>query len=187
MQLGMIGLGRMGGNLVLRAMAAGHECVVYDHNTAAVDALVKVGAVGATSTADLAAKLKAPRAVWLMVPAGVTGAVVDEMATHLERGDVMIDGGNSHYVDDISRARALAPRGIDYIDCGTSGGVFGLARGFCLMIGGPDAAVQRLDPDLPRRSRRGWGRSIARRAAPAIPRPRRWATCTAGLPARVTS
>jgi 6-phosphogluconate dehydrogenase len=146
LQLGMIGLGRMGGNLVLRTMAAGHECVVYDHNTTAVDALVKVGAVGATSTADLVAKLTAPRAVWLMVPAGVTGAVVDEVATHLEAGDAMIDGGNSHYVDDISRAEALAPRGIDYIDCGTSGGVFGLARGFCLMIGGPDAAVQRLDP-----------------------------------------
>jgi 6-phosphogluconate dehydrogenase len=146
LQLGMIGLGRMGGNLVLRAMAAGHECVVYDHNTAAVEALAKVGAAGATSTADLVAKLTPPRAAWLMVPAGVTGAVVEELAGHLERGDAIIDGGNSHYVDDISRASELAPRGIDYIDCGTSGGVFGLDRGFCLMIGGPDAAVQRLDP-----------------------------------------
>jgi 6-phosphogluconate dehydrogenase len=142
----MIGLGRMGANLVLRLMAAGHECVVFDHNTAAVDALVAHGAIGATSTADLAAKMTAPRAVWLMVPAGVTGAVVDEVAAQLEAGDAIIDGGNSHYIDDIARSNELAPRGIDYIDCGTSGGVFGLERGFCLMIGGPDAAVQRLDP-----------------------------------------
>jgi 6-phosphogluconate dehydrogenase len=142
----MIGLGRMGGNLVRRAMAAGHECVVYDHNTSAVDALDQAGVVGATSTADLVAKMTPPRAVWLMVPAGVTGAVVEELAAHLSAGDAIIDGGNSHYVDDIARAAALAPRGIDFIDCGTSGGVFGLDRGFCLMIGGPDAAVQRLDP-----------------------------------------
>ncbi len=146
MQLGMIGLGRMGANLVRRSMAAGHECVVYDHDTAAVDALVALGAVGATSVADMATKLAAPRAIWLMVPAGVTGAVVEDTAAHLEAGDTIIDGGNSHYVDDIARSNALAPRGIDYVDCGTSGGVFGLDRGFCLMIGGPDAVVQRLDP-----------------------------------------
>jgi 6-phosphogluconate dehydrogenase len=146
MQLGMIGLGRMGANLVRRATAAGHECVVYDPNVAAVDALVAEGAVGATSVADLAAKMTAPRAVWLMVPAAITGAVVDDVAAHLAAGDTIIDGGNSHYVDDIARANDLAPRGIDYIDCGTSGGVFGLERGFCLMIGGPDAAVQRCDP-----------------------------------------
>jgi 6-phosphogluconate dehydrogenase len=146
MQLGMIGLGRMGANLVRRSMAAGHECVVYDHNTAFVDALVELGAVGATSVADLVAKLEAPRAVWLMVPAGVTGAVVEEVGAALSAGDAIIDGGNSHYVDDIARANELAPKRIDYIDCGTSGGVFGLERGFCLMIGGPDNAVQRLDP-----------------------------------------
>jgi 6-phosphogluconate dehydrogenase len=146
MQLGMIGLGRMGGNLVLRSMRAGHECVVYDRNTDAVNALVAQGAVGATSVADLAAKMTPPRAVWLMVPAGVTGAVVDDVAAHLSSGDAIIDGGNSHYVDDIARAQALAPRGIDLVDCGTSGGVFGLERGFCLMIGGPDPAVARLDP-----------------------------------------
>jgi 6-phosphogluconate dehydrogenase len=146
MQLGMIGLGRMGANLVRRSMSAGHECVVYDHDTAAVDALVGAGAVGATSVADLAAKLTPPRAVWLMVPAGVTGAVIDDVAAQLASGDAIIDGGNSHYVDDIARARALASSGIDLVDCGTSGGVFGLERGFCLMIGGPTPVVQRLDP-----------------------------------------
>ncbi len=146
MQLGMIGLGRMGNNLVRRSMAAGHECVVFDRDTAAVDALVAAGAVAATSVADMASKLAPPRAIWLMVPAGVTGGVVDDTAAHLEAGDAIIDGGNSHYVDDIARARALASRGIDFIDCGTSGGVFGLERGFCLMIGGPEGAVQRLDP-----------------------------------------
>ena len=146
MQLGMIGLGRMGANLVRRCMHAGHECVVYDHGTAAVDALARSGAVGATSVADLVGKLTPPRPVWLMVPAGVTGAVVDDVAAHLEAGDTVIDGGNSHYVDDITRSNALASRGIDYVDCGTSGGVFGLDRGFCLMIGGPDQVVRRLDP-----------------------------------------
>jgi 6-phosphogluconate dehydrogenase len=142
----MIGLGRMGANLVRRSMAAGHECVVYDPNAAAVDTLVAAGAVGAASVAELAAKMSAPRAVWLMVPAGITGAVVDDVANHLSAGDTIIDGGNSHYVDDIARSNALAARGIDFVDCGTSGGVFGLERGFCLMIGGPTAVVQRLDP-----------------------------------------
>ena len=146
MQLGMIGLGRMGANLVRRCMRAGHECVVFDPNAAAVDALVREGAVGASSTAELASKLQAPRAVWLMVPAGITGKVVEEVATHLAAGDTIIDGGNSHYTDDIARASALRGSGIDYVDCGTSGGVWGLERGFCLMIGGPDAVVARLDP-----------------------------------------
>ena len=146
MQLGMIGLGRMGANLVRRCMSAGHECFVYDHDTTAVNALVALGAVGATSVADLAAKMTPPRAVWLMVPAGVTGAVVDDVAAHLSSGDAIIDGGNSHYVDDIARSKSLAPRGIDFVDCGTSGGVFGLERGFCLMIGGSDPVVSRLDP-----------------------------------------
>jgi 6-phosphogluconate dehydrogenase len=146
MQLGMIGLGRMGANLVRRSMTAGHECVVYDRDHAAVDALVGLGAIGATSTADLVAKLAPPRAVWLMVPAGVTGAAIDDVAVHVAAGDTIIDGGNSHYVDDIARSKELSPRGIDFVDCGTSGGVFGLERGFCLMIGGPTAVVQRLDP-----------------------------------------
>ena len=146
MQLGMIGLGRMGANLVRRSMAAGHECVVYDHDTAAVTALAAAGAVGATSVADLVSKLEPPRAVWLMVPAGVTQAVVDDVAAHLSRGDTVIDGGNSHYVQDLVRAKALAESGIDFVDCGTSGGVFGLERGFCLMIGGPDPVVARLAP-----------------------------------------
>jgi 6-phosphogluconate dehydrogenase len=146
MQLGMIGLGRMGANLVRRLQAAGHECVVYDPNSAAVEALEGAGATGAGSVTDLVAALAPPRAVWLMVPAGITGAVLDDVANHLARGDAVIDGGNTHYVDDIARAAALAPAGIDYVDCGTSGGVFGLDRGFCLMIGGPDAVVARLDP-----------------------------------------
>jgi len=146
MQLGMIGLGRMGANLVRRSMAAGHECFVYDRNATVVDALVAEGAVGAASVAELATKMSRPRAVWLMVPAGITGAVVDDVAAHLDAGDTIIDGGNSHYVDDIARSKELAARGIDFVDCGTSGGVFGLDRGFCLMIGGPTAVVQRLDP-----------------------------------------
>jgi 6-phosphogluconate dehydrogenase len=146
MQLGMIGLGRMGANLVRRAMRAGHECVVYDHNAAAVDALVREGAIGADSTADLVAKLTRPRAIWLMVPAGVTSAVAVEVAELLSAGDTIIDGGNSHYADDIARSEQLLPQGIDYLDIGTSGGIFGLERGFCLMIGGPDHVVERLDP-----------------------------------------
>jgi 6-phosphogluconate dehydrogenase len=146
MQLGMIGLGRMGANLVRRLQAAGHDCVVYDPSAAAVEAMSETGATGTGSVAGLVAALAPPRAVWLMVPAGVTGAVLDDVAAHLEKGDVVIDGGNSHYVDDIARAAALAPRGIDYVDCGTSGGIFGLERGYCLMIGGPDAVVTRLDP-----------------------------------------
>jgi 6-phosphogluconate dehydrogenase len=146
MQLGMIGLGRMGANLVRRLQSAGHDCVVYDPNSAAVRALVSEGATGTGSVADFVAALTPPRAVWLMVPAGITGAVLDDVAQHLATGDVVIDGGNTHYVDDIARAAALAPRGIDYVDCGTSGGIFGLDRGFCLMIGGPDPVVTRLDP-----------------------------------------
>jgi 6-phosphogluconate dehydrogenase len=146
MQLGMIGLGRMGANIVRRLMRAGHECVVYDLSADAVATLEAEGAVGATSLADMAAKLTAPRAAWVMVPAAYAGATVDEMASHLESGDVVIDGGNSYYRDDIERAEALSPRGIHYLDVGTSGGVFGLERGFCLMIGGDDEPVRRLDP-----------------------------------------
>jgi 6-phosphogluconate dehydrogenase len=146
-QLGMVGLGRMGANIVRRLMRDGHDCVVYDHTPAHVKALVDEGAEGSDSLADLASKLKPPRAVWAMVPAGdITEQVVHDIADQLESGDVIIDGGNSYYRDDMRRSQEFAERGIDYIDCGTSGGVFGLERGFCLMIGGPDGAVERLDP-----------------------------------------
>ena len=146
MQLGVIGLGRMGANIVRRLHGAGHQCVAYDHNPDAATALAEFGAVAATSLEDLVAKLDAPRAVWVMVPAGVTGAVVDDLSSLLAAGDTVIDGGNSFYGDDIVRAEKLAAAKVDYVDCGTSGGVFGLERGFCLMIGGPDGAVERLDP-----------------------------------------
>jgi 6-phosphogluconate dehydrogenase len=146
MQLGMIGLGRMGANMVRRLMKAGHQCVVYDRSAQAVAELVAEGAVGVTSVADLVARLQGPRAVWLMVPAAVVDAAIAEVSAHLARGDTLIDGGNSYYVDDIRRARELAARGIDYVDVGTSGGVWGLERGYCMMIGGPAASVQRLDP-----------------------------------------
>jgi 6-phosphogluconate dehydrogenase len=146
MQLGVIGLGRMGANIVRRLHVAGHQCIAYDHNPDAATALAEFGAVPATSLEDLVAKLDAPRAVWVMVPAGVTGAVVDDLSSLLAAGDTVIDGGNSFYGDDIVRAEKLAATKVDYVDCGTSGGVFGLERGFCLMIGGPDGAVQRLDP-----------------------------------------
>ena len=146
-QLGMVGLGRMGANIVRRLMRDGHDCVVYDHTPAHVETLVDEGAEGSDSLADFASKLEPPRAVWAMVPAGdITEQVVHDIADQLESGDVIIDGGNSYYRDDIRRSKEFAEKGIDYIDCGTSGGVFGLERGFCLMIGGPDAAVQRLDP-----------------------------------------
>jgi 6-phosphogluconate dehydrogenase len=146
-QLGMVGLGRMGANLVRRLMRDGHDCVVYDVNPDPIKQLEGEGAGGAASLKELAAKLDAPRAVWVMVPAGeITEATVHEVADVLDSGDAIIDGGNSYYRDDIRRSQELAERGIDYIDCGTSGGVFGLDRGFCLMIGGPDAAVERLDP-----------------------------------------
>src|SRR5262245_10305279 len=146
-QLGMVGLGRMGANIVRRLMRDGHDCVVYDVNADAIKSLAGEGATGADSLADLAAKLDAPRAVWVMVPAGeLTETTVHDVADALSSGDAIIDGGNSYYRDDIRRAAEVADRGIDYIDCGTSGGVFGLDRGYCLMIGGPDAAVERLDP-----------------------------------------
>jgi len=146
MQLGMIGLGRMGANIVRRLMRDGHECVVFDLNVDAVAELQSEGAAGATSLADLASKLTAPRTAWIMVPAAYAGATAMELADHLHADDVIIDGGNSYYRDDVERAAALAPRGIHYLDVGTSGGVFGLERGFCMMIGGDREAVQRLDP-----------------------------------------
>jgi 6-phosphogluconate dehydrogenase len=146
MQLGMIGLGRMGANLVRRLMRDGHRCVVYDVSSDAVKQLEGEGATGATSLADFVAKLEKPRAAWLMLPAAITGQTLDELAELLEPGDAVIDGGNSYYRDDIARAKQLAPKQIHYLDCGTSGGVFGLERGYCLMIGGEDEPVERLDP-----------------------------------------
>jgi 6-phosphogluconate dehydrogenase len=147
MQLGMVGLGRMGSNIVRRLMRDGHECVVYDVNADAVAALAGEGAIGAGSLDEFVTKLERPRAAWVMVPAGeITESTVNDLAQRLETGDAIIDGGNSYYRDDIRRSKGFAERGIDYIDCGTSGGVFGLDRGYCLMIGGPDEAVARLDP-----------------------------------------
>ncbi len=148
MQLAMIGLGRMGSNLVRRAMNAGHECVVYDVDADSVDQLVAEGALGASSLADLAAQLTAPRVIWVMVPAGLTGRVIADAAEHLDAGDIVIDGGNSYYRDDIDRAHQLADAGIHHVDIGTSGGVFGLERGFCLMVGGERDVVDHLDPLL---------------------------------------
>jgi 6-phosphogluconate dehydrogenase len=146
MQLAMIGLGRMGANMVRRLIKDGHECVVFDMSPKAVAELTKDKAVGASSLADLVKKLAKPRAVWLMVPAAVVDESIGAIAPLLERGDILIDGGNSYYVDDIRRARELASKGINYVDVGTSGGVWGLERGYCMMIGGPDAAVRHLDP-----------------------------------------
>jgi 6-phosphogluconate dehydrogenase len=146
MQLGMIGLGRMGANMVRRLMKGGHACTVFDMSPAAVAAMAQEGATGASSLADLVAKLDKPRALWLMVPAAVVDATLAELLTLLEPGDALIDGGNSYYVDDIRRAKDLAPKRIDYVDVGTSGGVWGLERGYCMMIGGPGPTVQRLDP-----------------------------------------
>ena len=148
MQLGMVGLGRMGANIVRRLMNDGHECVVYDLNADAVTALAGEGATGAESFADMASKLEAPRAIWLMIPAGLTGGVVDQVAEVLEPGDIIIDGGNSNYRDDVRRAAKLKPKGIHYVDAGTSGGVFGLERGYCLMVGGPNEAFDRIEPIL---------------------------------------
>src|ERR1022692_2204745 len=146
MQLGMIGLGRMGGNLVRRLMRDGHRCVVYDHTAAHVKQLEDEGATRATAMADFVAKLEKPRTAWLMLPAAVTASVLDELAELLDPGDAVIDGGNSYYRDDIDRAKQLKPKQIHYLDVGTSGGVYGLERGYCLMIGGEDEPVQRLDP-----------------------------------------
>jgi len=146
MQLGMIGLGRMGSNLVRRLMRDGHRCVAYDVSAGAVKGLEGEGATGAGSLADFVAKLEKPRAAWLMVPAGVVGPTLEQLVPLLEPGDTVIDGGNSYYRDDIRRAKELATRNIHYLDCGVSGGIWGLERGYCLMIGGETEAVQRLDP-----------------------------------------
>ncbi len=147
MELGIVGLGRMGANMARRLMKDGHRCVVYDVNPDAVSTLAGEGADGAGSLQDLASSLSTPRAVWVMVPSGeITEKTVADVAAVLEPGDAIIDGGNSYYRDDIRRAEMLSEKGIDFVDCGTSGGVFGLERGYCLMIGGPEEAVERLDP-----------------------------------------
>jgi 6-phosphogluconate dehydrogenase len=146
MQLGMVGLGRMGANMVRRLMRAKHVCVAYDRSQDAVAGLVAEGATGAASLTDLVRKLDKPRAIWLMVPAAVVDATIAELAPLVESGDAIIDGGNSYYIDDMRRAAALRERGVEYVDVGTSGGVWGLERGYCLMIGGTQQTVERLDP-----------------------------------------
>ena len=147
MQIGMVGLGRMGGNMVRRLMRAGHEVVVYSATAKTRETFAKeTGAFAASSIAELVGKLKPPRVVWLMVPAAAVDKTLDEVVGQLQKGDVVIDGGNSYYIDDIRRSKQLSPRGIHYVDCGTSGGIWGLDRGYCLMIGGSKEAVQYLDP-----------------------------------------
>jgi 6-phosphogluconate dehydrogenase len=146
MQLGMIGLGRMGANMVRRLTRGGHQCVVYDRNAQSVQQLASEGPTGATSLKEFVAQLKTPRAIWLMVPAGVVDATLHDLCPLLQSGDIVIDGGNSYYIDDIRRAKELAPAGIQYVDVGTSGGVWGLDRGYCQMIGGPENVVRHLDP-----------------------------------------
>ena len=186
MELGMIGLGRMGTNMVRRLLRAGHQCVVYDVHPEAAKALVKDGAVGATSIEDFAKKLKAPRAVWMMVPAAVVDATLKTLVPLLENDDVVIDGGNSYYHDDIRRAAELKPKGIHYVDVGTSGGVWGSERGYCLMIGGDNLSSNvsiRSSPHWPRASMRHHARRDGRRWAA----PQNMAICTAGPVARATS
>ena len=146
MQLGMVGLGRMGANMVRRLLKGGHTCTVFDMSPKSVQELAKEGAVGSSSIKDFVSKLQKPRAIWLMIPAAVVDSTIAEIVPFLEAGDILIDGGNSYYIDDIRRAKELAPKDIHYVDVGTSGGVWGLERGYCMMIGGPDAAVQHLDP-----------------------------------------
>jgi 6-phosphogluconate dehydrogenase len=146
MQIGMIGLGRMGANMVRRLLRGGHECVVSDRTQSVVEGMVKEKAIGSTDFADLIRKLAKPRTIWLMVPAGIVDSCTAGLVSHLEPGDTLIDGGNSYYIDDIRRAKELAAKGIHYVDVGTSGGVWGLERGYCMMIGGEPEIVQRLDP-----------------------------------------
>ncbi len=161
MQIGMIGLGRMGANMVRRLLTGGHQCAVFDMSPKAVQELVEEKAIGSSSLADFVKKLTKPRAVWLMVPAAVVDKTIADLVPHLERDDILIDGGNSYYVDDIRRAKDLAPKGIHYVDVGTSGGVWGLERGYCMMIGGEDAVVKHLDPIFARLAP-GMGNEIPR-------------------------
>src|ERR687884_1137988 len=146
MQLGMVGLGRMGANMVRRLLKGGHECVVFDMSPKAVSEMAAENAVGSSSLADLVKKLEKPRAVWLMVPAAAVDHTIADLLPHLEEGDILIDGGNSYYVDDIRRAGELASRRIHYVDVGTSGGVWGRERGYCMMMGGEKDVVKHLDP-----------------------------------------
>lgn len=148
MQLGMIGLGRMGGNMVERLIKGGHDCVVFDSSAASIAAAVEKGAQGAQTLQSFVAQLTRPRLVWVMVPAHVVDRVIDDVSAHLDDGDIVVDGGNTHYIDDIRRSRALAARGIKYVDAGVSGGVWGLERGYCLMIGGERDTVTHLEPIL---------------------------------------
>src|SRR5580658_9020553 len=150
MQIGMIGLGRMGANMARRLLRGGHDCVVFDMSAKAVEELAHEKATGAASLADLVKKLRKPRAIWLMVPAAVVDQSIGSLAPLLEAGDTLIDGGNSYYIDDIRRAKELSQKGIHYIDGGTSGGVWGLECGYCMMIGGEDEAVKSLDPIIRR-------------------------------------
>src|SRR3954470_8904033 len=146
MQMGMIGLGRMGANMVRRLVRAGHECVVFDRSPKTVEELARDKAVGSTSLQDFVRKLRKPRAIWMMVPAAVVDRMISDLLPSVEEGDILIDGGNSYYVDDIRRAKELRAKGIHYVDVGTSGGVWGLERGYCQMIGGEEAGVKRLGP-----------------------------------------
>ena len=146
MQIGMIGLGRMGANMVRRLIRKGHSCVVFNRSPQAVNELVKEKAIGATSLADVVKKLDKPRAIWLMVPAAAVDDTITDLSSHLDAGDILIDGGNSYYIDDLRRAQELAPRKVHYVDVGTSGGVWGLERGYCMMIGGETEVIQKLDP-----------------------------------------
>jgi 6-phosphogluconate dehydrogenase len=146
MQIGMIGLGRMGANMVRRLIRKGHSCVVFNRSPQAVNELIREKAIGATSLAEVVKKLAKPRAIWLMVPAAVVDDTIADLSPHLEAGDILIDGGNSYYIDDLRRAKQLAPQKVHYVDVGTSGGVWGLERGYCMMIGGESEVIQRLDP-----------------------------------------
>ena len=184
MQIGIVGLGRMGANMARRLLRGGHDCVVFDMSAKAVEELVHEKATGAASLADLAKKLHKPRAVWLMVPAAVVDQSIASLVPLLEAGDTIIDGGNSYYIDDIRRAKELSEKGIHYVDVGTSGGVWGLERGYCMMIGGEDQSRQRASIRSSGSSHREWetfherrdGRRSKARQSPAI--------CIAGRTAR---
>ena len=186
MEIGMIGLGRMGANMVRRLMRGGHQCVVYDMSPKSVAAMTEEGAVGVASAAEFAVKLKTPRAVWMMVPAAAVDGTLTDLAPHLQKGDIVIDGGNSYYIDDMRRAKDLAARQLHYLDVGTSGGVRGLDRGYCLMIGGEPEPVRHLDPIF--KSLAPGRGTLAR--TPGRERPqalRKRAICIAARPARATS